>query len=323
MYDVVALGELLIDFIESGRSEQGNPIFEANPGGAPCNVLAMLKKLGYKTAFLGKVGEDAFGKMLRDVLAGLDIDISGLTYDRTIPTTLALVHNKPDGDRDFSFYRNPGADLMLNERELKYDLIDRCKIFHFGSLSMTANPVRETTEAAVSYAKSKNKLISFDPNLRLALWNTPDEARKAIWYGIKQCHILKIADNEIKWLTGKRDFDSGIEVIRKQANVNLINVTLGKEGSIAYHTDKKVYAEPFLSKDTVDTTGAGDTFCACILGAVLKLGLENLSEVQIYEMLRRANAAASIVTTRKGALCSMPEMIDIEKILKEGMMRSE
>lgn len=323
MYDVVALGELLIDFIENGRSKQGNPIFEANPGGAPCNVLAMLKKLGYKTAFIGKVGEDAFGKMLRNVLVELGIDTSGLMYDRNIPTTLALVHNKLDGDREFSFYRNAGADLMLDEKELRYDLIEKCKIFHFGSLSMTASPVRETTKAAVAYAKSRNKIISFDPNLRIALWKTHDEARDAIWYGIKQCQILKIADNEIQWLTGETDFDRGIEVIRKQAKVKLINVTLGKEGSIAYYADKKVYAEPFLSKDTVDTTGAGDTFCACILGAVLKHSLENLSEEQIYNMLKRANAAASIVTTRKGALRSMPELTDINKIIEEGLMRTE
>lgn len=323
MYDVVALGELLIDFIENGRSKQGNPIFEANPGGAPCNVLAMLKKLGYKTAFIGKVGEDAFGKRLRNVLVELEIDTSGLMYDRNIPTTLALVHNKLDGDREFSFYRNPGADLMLDEKELRYDLIEKCKIFHFGSLSMTASPVRETTKAAVAYAKSRNKIISFDPNLRIALWKNHDEARDAIWYGIKQCQILKIADNEIQWLTGETDFDRGIEVIRKQAKVKLINVTLGKEGSIAYYADKKVYAEPFLSKDTVDTTGAGDTFCACILGTVLKHGLENLSEEQIYDMLKRANAAASIVTTRKGALRSMPELTDINKIIEEGTMRTE
>lgn len=315
MYDVVALGELLIDFIENGRSKQGNPIFEANPGGAPCNVLAMLKKLGYKTAFIGKVGEDAFGKMLRNVLVELGIDTSGLMYDRNIPTTLALVHNKLDGDREFSFYRNPGADLMLQEQEVPYDLIENCKIFHFGSLSMTANPAKTATKAAVEYAKKAGKIISFDPNLRESLWSNLDEAASAIWYGIEQCDILKIADNEIRWLTGEDDIDKGVNIIKEKAEITLINVTLGKEGSISYYRNRKVFAEPFLSEHTIDTTGAGDTFCGCILGDVLKYGLENLSNQRIKSMLLKANAAASIVTTRKGAIYSMPEITEIDNIM--------
>jgi len=316
MYDVVALGELLIDFTEYGRSEKGTPIFEANPGGAPCNVLAMLRKLGYKTAFIGKVGKDSFGEMLRDTLSDLDIDISGLVYDSKIPTTLAFVHNKPDGDREFSFYRNPGADVMLLEQELSYDLIEQCKIFHFGSLSMTANPSETATRTAVSYAKKQGKMISFDPNLRMTLWDKMDDAKAAIWYGIEQCDILKIADNEIQWLTGEQDFDEAVKIIRERTNAKLITVTLGKDGSLAYYNDKKVYAEPFLRKDTIDTTGAGDTFCACVLGKLLEYGLENLSEIQLYNILRMANAAASLITTRKGALCSMPELSDIIEMTK-------
>lgn len=307
MYDVVALGELLVDFIENGKSEQGNPLFEANPGGAPCNVLAMLKKLGYKTAFIGKVGEDTFGRRLYATLSDLDIEVFGLKFDKDIPTTLALVQHKEDGDRDFSFYRNPGADMMLREQDIDFQLIKNCKIFHFGSLSMTAEPVKAATKAAIKYAKKENKLISFDPNLREPLWEDIEDARASIWYGIEQCDILKIADNEIQWLTREKDIDAGVRKIRERADVPLINVTLGKEGSVSYYNDKKIFVKSFLNEKTIDTTGAGDTFCGCVLGTILEYGLSDLSKKQIEMMLLRANAAASIVTTRKGAIRSMPD----------------
>lgn len=307
MYDVVALGELLVDFIENGKSEQENPLFEANPGGAPCNVLAMLKKLGYKTAFIGKVGEDTFGRRLYATLSDLDIEVSGLKFDKDIPTTLALVQHKEDGDRDFSFYRNPGADMMLCEQDIDFQLIKNCKIFHFGSLSMTAEPVKAATKAAIKYAKKENKLISFDPNLREPLWEDIEDARASIWYGIEQCDILKIADNEIQWLTREKDIDAGVRKIRERADVPLINVTLGKEGSVSYYNDKKIFVKSFLNEKTIDTTGAGDTFCGCVLGTILEYGLSDLSKKQIEMMLLRANAAASIVTTRKGAIRSMPD----------------
>lgn len=315
MYDVTAIGELLIDFVQHGKSEQGNDLFEANPGGAPCNMLAMLQKLGYRTAFLGKVGDDAFGKMLGNVIREAGVCTDGLVYDDQVHTTLALVHTFEDGDRDFSFYRNPGADIMLRESELKKELIEDCRIFHFGSLSMTDEPVAAATKAALALAKEHKKWISFDPNLRPPLWKDPEDAKEAIWYGIEQCDILKIADNEIQWLTGEEDYDRGIEKIRERSSVKLINVTLGKEGSIAYYEDKKVYAAPFLQENTVDTTGAGDTFCGCVLGYVLEHGLDNLSEADLYEMIRFANGAASIVTTRKGAICSMPYPEDVRNLL--------
>ena len=321
MYDVTALGELLIDFTENGNSEQKNPLFEANPGGAPCNVLAMLGKMGYRTAFIGKVGLDAFGKMLCKTLCSLHIETEGLMYDDNVPTTLAVVHNKSDGDREFSFYRNPGADLMLRAQEVKYDLIKNCKIFHFGSLSMTANPAKEATETAVAYAKTHHKIISFDPNLREALWTDISAAKSAIWYGIGQCDILKIADNEIRWLTGEEDFDAGVKIIKARSDAKLINVTLGREGSIAYYGDKKIYVEAFLNKNTIDTTGAGDTFCACVLGKILEYGLENMSEMQLHKMLHTANAAASLVTTKKGALCSMPEISEIDKMMEKRVLK--
>ena len=317
MYDVTATGELLIDFTRNGLSEQNNRIYEANPGGAPCNVLAMLGKLGYKTAFIGKVGNDEFGKLLKNTISEQKIDSIGLVMDPDAKTTLAFVDNDETGDRSFSFYRKPGADMMLREDEVNYELIDNCRIFHFGSLSMTDEPVRSATYAMIDYAKKKSKIISFDPNLRPPLWESEDLAAKQIWYGIEQCDILKIADNEIEWLTGTDDYDKGIEIIRERTHAKLINVTLGPNGSIAYYGDHKVFMEHYLNKDTIETTGAGDTFGACALHAVLKNGLDNMTEENLKEMLQFANAAASLITTKKGALRVMPEEKEIKDLMNK------
>ena len=233
-YDVVALGELLIDFTENGKSNQGNPLFEANPGGAPCNVLTMLTKLGNKTAFIGKVGKDFFGEQLRDAITEVGIDASGLCTDKGIHTTLAMVHTYPDGDRDFSFYRNPGADMMLNKEEICEELIKETKIFHFGTLSMTHEGVREATKEAIRIAEESGAIISFDPNLRPPLWNSLDEAKEQVLYGLGHCQILKISDNEIQWLTGEEDYTAGVNWIRERYQIPLILVSMGKEGSRAY-----------------------------------------------------------------------------------------
>ena len=315
MYDVVALGELLIDFIQNGSSSNGNPLFEANPGGAPCNVLAMLNRLGYKTAFIGKVGEDYFGRMLGETIRKIGISDEGLVYDSNVNTTLALVHTLADGDRDFSFYRKPGADIMLEEKEVCKKLIEECRIFHFGSLSLTDEPAASATKAAVACAKKAGKLISFDPNLREPLWNDMDQAKEAIWYGIRESDILKIADNEIRWLTGTEDYDQGVQMIKERSGIKLINVTLGREGSLSFYRDKKIFCRPFLNENTVDTTGAGDTFCANVLGYILEHGLDDLTEADLENMLLLANAAASIVTTRKGALLSMPDRKEIAALI--------
>lgn len=210
-YDVVALGELLIDFTQNGLSDQGNGLFEANPGGAPCNVLSMLNNLGKKTSFIGKVGKDQFGLTLKKSLEELGIGTENLMMDEEIHTTLALVHTFEDGDRDFSFYRNPGADMMLRADELKEDLLTDTRIFHFGTLSMTHAGVREATKKAVATAKEAGARISFDPNLREPLWNTLDDAKEQVRWGLGQCDILKISDNEIQWLTGEDDFTEGVK----------------------------------------------------------------------------------------------------------------
>ena len=314
-YDVTALGELLIDFTENGVSGQGNPLFEANPGGAPCNVLAMLTKLGHKTAFIGKVGDDFFGKQLKEAIEEVGIDSTGLCMDKEIHTTLAMVHTYPDGDRDFSFYRNPGADMMLKESEVKEEMIKESKLFHFGTLSMTHEDVRKATKKAIQIAEDAGNIISFDPNLREPLWNSLDEAKEQILYGLSHCHILKISDNEIQWLTGQEDYTDGVKWILERYQIPLILVSMGKEGSRAYYGGKMVEVKPFIQKNTIETTGAGDTFCGCVLHYICEHGLENLTEENLFEMLQFANAAASIITTRKGALRVMPEEKEIAGLL--------
>ena len=315
IYDVTALGELLIDFTENGISAQGNPLLEANPGGAPCNVLAMLEKLGKKTAFIGKVGKDMFGEQLKTAVEEVGIDTRNLVMDEEVHTTLAFVHTYPDGDRDFSFYRNPGADMMLKKEEVDEDLIRGAKIFHFGTLSSTHEGVREATRYAIDVAKEAGCIVSFDPNLRPPLWKSLDEAKAEIEYGLSKCDILKISDNEIQWLTGKNDYTEAVKWIREKYDIPLILVSMGKEGSRAYYQDRMVEKAPFINENTIETTGAGDTFCACVLHYICKHGLENLTEKNLKEMLTYANAAASIITTRKGALRVMPRPEEIEALI--------
>ena len=315
--DVTALGELLIDFTNNGYSEQGNPIFESNPGGAPCNVLAMLSKLGYSTAFIGKVGNDYFGKQLREAITEVGIDSTHLLVDEEINTTLALVHTYEDGDRDFSFYRNPGADMMLNKDDVPKELIENSKIFHFGTLSMTHDGVREATKKALDIAKAAGVIISFDPNLRPPLWKSLELAKEQVMYGMQYCDILKISDNEIQWLTGKDDFTEGVNWIRERYDISLILVSMGRDGSRAYTKDDMIEVDAFIQEGTIETTGAGDTFFGCVLSYVCKYGLENLNPELIKEMLTMANAAASIITTRKGALKVMPDKAEIDSLLKK------
>lgn len=310
-YNVIALGELLIDFTENGLSTSGNPMFEANPGGAPCNVLAMLQKLGKKTAFIGKVGKDAFGDFLKDTVCEAGIDVTNLVQDDTVPTTLAFVHTAADGDRSFSFYRDPGADMMLSEAEIDYSQIAESEIFHFGTLSMTHEGVRSATKKAVSYAREHGLLLSFDPNYRPFLWKDEETAKEMMRYGCEICDILKISDDEITFITGVDTVEAAIPVFREMYQPKLMCVTCGKQGSIAIYKDMQVACDAVLRPDTIETTGAGDTFMACVLNYVLEHGIEDLSKDDLYQMQRFAAMAASIITTRKGALKVMPTKDEI------------
>ncbi|MGI6212668.1 MAG: PfkB family carbohydrate kinase [Anaerovoracaceae bacterium] len=315
--DVTALGELLIDFTEYGVSDQWNVTFEANPGGAPCNLLAMLAKLGKKTAFIGKVGEDGFGHLLGDAVEEQGIDISSLIYDKDVHTTLAFVHKLPDGDRDFSFYRGPGADMMLRKEEIDLDLIRRAKIFHFGSLSLTDEPARTATREALKIAEKADCLISFDPNLRPPLWKDLDLAKEQIAFGLQHTDVLKIADNEIQWFTGEQDFDAAVDILRERyPQIRLICVSLGPDGSIAYYKGFKFKVPAFKTPDTVETTGAGDCFGACILNYLLEHDIDDLTPGDLRQMLVFANAAASVVTTWKGALRMMPTEQEVRDVIR-------
>lgn len=315
-YDVIALGELLIDFTMNGQSEQGNNMFEACPGGAPCNVLALLNKMGKKTAFIGKVGKDQFGALLRDTITEAGIDASNLMVDENVNTTLAFVHTFPDGDREFSFYRNPGADMMLTADEVNPEVVKDTKVFHFGTLSMTHEGVREATKKAVEIAKANGCLVSFDPNLRPPLWSSLDLAKEQMEYGFGKCDILKISDNEIQFVSGKEDYDEGIAYLQETYNIPLILLTMGKDGSRAYYKGMRVERPGFLVK-AIETTGAGDTFCGSSLNYLVDHDFENLTEEQLGEMLTFANAAAALVTTKKGAIKAMPVKEEVLELIQK------
>lgn len=315
-YDVIALGELLIDFTMNGQSEQGNNMFEACPGGAPCNVLALLNKMGKKTAFIGKVGKDQFGALLRDTITEAGIDASNLMVDENVNTTLAFVHTFPDGDREFSFYRNPGADMMLTADEVNPEVVKDTKVFHFGTLSMTHEGVREATKKAVETAKANGCLVSFDPNLRPPLWSSLDFAKEQMEYGFGKCDILKISDNEIQFVSGKEDYDEGIAYLQETYNIPLILLTMGKDGSRAYYKGMRV-ERPGFSVKAIETTGAGDTFCGSSLNYLVDHDFENLTEEQLGEMLTFANAAAALVTTKKGAIKAMPVKEEVLELIQK------
>lgn len=315
-YDVIALGELLIDFTMNGQSEQGNNMFEACPGGAPCNVLALLNKMGKKTAFIGKVGKDQFGALLRDTITEAGIDASNLMVDENVNTTLAFVHTFPDGDREFSFYRNPGADMMLTADEVNPEVVKDTKVFHFGTLSMTHEGVREATKKAVETAKANGCLVSFDPNLRPPLWSSLDLAKEQMEYGFGKCDILKISDNEIQFVSGKEDYDEGIAYLQETYNIPLILLTMGKDGSRAYYKGMRV-ERPGFSVKAIETTGAGDTFCGSSLNYLVDHDFENLTEEQLGEMLTFANAAAAFVTTKKGAIKAMPVKEEVLELIQK------
>lgn len=316
-FDVIALGELLIDMTDNGVSGQGNTLFEANPGGAPCNVLALLNKCGRTTNFIGKVGKDQFGYLLRDTLEDLKIGTAGLCFDEEVKTTLAFVKTFENGDRDFAFYRNPGADMMLTEAEVDEEQIKDSRIFHFGTLSMTHEGVCRATEKAVNAAKDNGVLISFDPNLRIPLWKDLSLAKEKMEYGLSKCDVCKISEEEVEFLTGEKDIEKGAGILREKFPVKLFQVTAGAEGSYAFYKDLVVYKPSFKLGGTIETTGAGDTFCGSILHGLLEREIDSLTKEDLEQMLTFANAAAYLVTTRKGAIRSMPETDEVHKIINE------
>lgn len=312
MFDVVALGEILIDFTPHAVSENGNPLFERNPGGAPANVLAALSKLGAKTAFIGAVGNDQFGRYLKDCLSNNNIDASGLVMTDTANTTLAFVHLTDEGDRSFSFYRNPGADTMLKPTDISEKIIKEAGIFHFGSLSLSDEPARSATLKALQIARDNSLLISYDPNLRLPLWKSAVDAKREIKRGLEYADILKISEEELLFITGERDLEKGSQIL-SEMGIGLVFITLGPKGTFFRHGKNTGRLNTYDVK-VVDTTGAGDAFLAGILYYLRgkdRGDIALINRTEIKRMADFANALGALTTTKKGAIPALPSLGEI------------
>lgn len=313
MFDIIAVGELLIDFTPA-KNEYGT-YFKENPGGAPCNMLTMAQKLGSRTAFIGKVGKDQFGINLGSVLKAQNIDVTGLVYSVEYNTTLAFVHLDEKGDRSFSFYRRGCADIMLEKSEVDYLLLDRTRALHFGSLSFTDEPSRSTVVDMVKHAKRKGKLITYDPNYRPALWKSEDEAIRGMEIGLEYADILKVSEEEAVLLTGEADMYKAAEILFNKG-IKLVCMTLGEKGSFYYHRSGSGTVKGYKSK-VVDTTGAGDTFFGAAVHQILQKSCDvnELTAKELHEIFNFSNAAASICIEGFGGIPSIPSREDILKRL--------
>ncbi len=316
MYDVVALGELLIDFAPVSTDESGYPTIKAQPGGAPGNFLAALQKYGCSTALIGKVGADSFGKLLLGTMTEKGISTQGIITDPTVFTTLAFVTLDTTGNREFSFARKPGADTCLTAEEVPYDLLDGCSVFHFGTLSLTSEPARTATRKAVAYAKEHGKLISFDPNLRKPLWPNDEAAKEQMEWGLHQSDIVKISDEEIEFLWGLSP-EEGAQKLLNEYGVRLVYATLGPKGChFANRNGCGEVASP-AGIHVVDTTGAGDIFGGSAMSRFLRFAKapEELTVEEMRAVTRFACCAASLSTQTHGGINSVPEEATVEAIV--------
>lgn len=312
MYDVVAIGELLIDFTTLETNAAGYPLMQAHPGGAPGNFLAAMSAYGAKTAFLGKVGDDAFGRLLIHTLEAAGIDAAGVRVDPAVFTTLAFVTRDARGERSFSFARKPGADAMLRPEEIDLSCIDQARILHFGTLSLTDEPARAATQLAVTHAKLAGKRVTFDPNLRLSLWPDPETARQQILWGLGQADVVKISDEEAAFLFGACAPEEAAARLLDDFKVSLVLLTLGAKGCLLQNRLASARAScPKVSP--VDTTGAGDIFGGSAMGRMLRLGKapEALTGDQLMQIARFAVTAASISTERQGGISSIPSEAEV------------
>ena len=311
MIDVVALGEVLIDFASRGTNENGYPLMQALPGGAPANFLAALTKYGKATAFLGKVGDDAFGHLLVDTVKDAGIETRGLIIDPAVFTTLAFVTFDASGDRSFSFARKPGADTRLTWEEVDKSLIDEAKVFHFGTLSLTDEPVRITTQKCVAYAREQGKLITCDPNLRKPLWRSEEEAREQILWSLKQADVVKISDDEVDFLWSCPP-EEGADKLLDEFGVSLAMVTLGPKGCLM-KTKNAVCQVASPKVSPVDTTGAGDIFGGSAVCRLLELDkpLDALTAEDLRYIGAFASTAASLSTQAPGGIPSIPQKEEV------------
>lgn len=322
MAEVVAIGELLIDFTEISKDSNGYPSFAAHPGGAPANFLAALSKYGISTSFIGKIGSDTFGQLLKNTISEFGIGTEDLIIDDSFFTTLAFVTLDENGDRIFAFSRKPGADTCINENEIDYNLIDNASVLHFGTLSLTAEPSRSACKNAVKYAISRNKIISFDPNLRMPLWNSEIEAKNQFLWGIERADILKLSDDELWFYFNLKPKDGIRYIFETYKNVKLLFITCGADG--VYYANRNCCGFVSSLKDikVIDTTGAGDIFGGSVLSVLLKSGnilkLQELPENKLKEAVVFATAAAGLSTAKYGGISSIAEYNEVlEKIKQE------
>lgn len=313
VYDVVALGEILIDFTPCGKSEAGQRLFEQNPGGAPANVLAALSKFGRKTAFIGKVGKDMHGSFLKEVLVENEISTEGLVEGEDAFTTLAFVALSDSGERSFSFARKPGADTCLTEDEVKKELIKESKVFHIGSLSLSAEPVKSTTLRALELAKEAGCMISYDPNYRAPLWESQEDAIREMRSVIPFVDVMKLSDEETELLTGIAEPEGAAKKLLEQG-VSIVAVTLGADGALIA-TKGGCERVAGYSANIVDTTGAGDSFWGGFLHKLLESD-KKLAEITLEEAIeytRFGNAVASLCVEKRGAIPAMPTLEEVEE----------
>ena len=308
--DILTIGEILIDLTQTGRDEKGIPQFAANPGGAPANLAVAAAKLGAQTAFIGKVGDDAFGRYLTEVLRENGVDASGVAVDKTYPTTMAVVSVDARGERDFSFYRSANADVMLSASDIPDAALRQAKLVHFGSVSLTADPSRAATLDAVRRAKAMGKTITYDPNYRANLWPDADTAVARMKAPLGLVDILKVSDEELPLLTGTADCAAGTAALADEG-VKLIFVSLGPDG-VFYRLGEKTGHVPGVRCTVGDTNGAGDTFFGAALSKLCKEDLAALTPETLEPILAFANKAASITTSRRGAIPAMPTLAEVE-----------
>ena len=310
MYDVIALGELLVDLAERSKDEAGYPTLAANPGGAPGNFLAALSAYGKKTAFLAKVGDDTFGRLLVGTMQRAGIDGRGIRIDPDTFTTLAFVTFDAHGDRSFAFARKPGADTQLRWDEIDPAMLDETHVFHFGSLSCTDEPARSATQSAVAYARAHGKLVTYDPNLRKPLWNDLNEAKEQMLWGLRQADVVKISDEEVEFLFGLGVQD-GAQYILDHYPVKLVFVTCGADGCWFQNRNAGGHVDSLKDIKVVDTTGAGDIFGGSAVWKLLQTGKrpEDLDEAELTQIVSFACRAAGLSTTKHGGSSSVPDSI--------------
>lgn len=315
MIDVLAIGELLIDFAPISKDENGYPSIAANPGGAPANFLAPISKYGLSTSFIGKVGNDTFGNLLVNTLKQNNIDVTNTIIDDKYFTTLAFVTLDDDGNRSFSFSRKQSADIMLTKDEINLKLIDDSKVVHFGTVSLTADPSRETCHYVIEYAKEKNKIISFDPNLRELLWNNLEDAKKEIEYGLSVSDIVKISDNEVEFLYNCSPKEGLDKIMNDYPNIKILYVTCGKDG--AYYKTKQYsgFVESLKDIKVVDTTGAGDIFNGSTMYKLLSLNkdIDDVNKEELEDCVRFGCICAGLSTTSYGGLSSVKDICEVNK----------